>query len=279
MIQGLSEIAAMCIGLMGMIGASATTGLPMWKVTVSTGENETEMETRWEGLWMNCHRDTNIRMQCKVYDSLLDISPELQAGRGLMCCSIALSGVGLLVALAGMRCTSCFQGIKWAKTVILMVAGGIQFMGCICVFVPVSWTGYVIVRDLHNPLSTNTERREVGDALYIGWATGAFLLASALLFTCRCLASDGKLTMTSYYPVSTLKSTRNSQRNKTLDAQLPIPLQTAAQDMMSSEAQMNRSACSQKAGNIHISGNSLYATQNTSSFSGMCDPVAYNCYY
>ncbi|XP_047248164.1 uncharacterized protein LOC124884330 isoform X2 [Girardinichthys multiradiatus] len=61
--SGVSEITAMCVGLIGLIGATATTGLPMWKVTVSIGENKTEMETRWEGVWMNCFREANIRMQ------------------------------------------------------------------------------------------------------------------------------------------------------------------------------------------------------------------------
>ncbi|KAM4742741.1 claudin-4-like [Anableps anableps] len=278
MIQGFSEITAMCIGLIGLIGASATTGLPMWKVTVSSGENKTEMERRWEGLWMNCYRQANTRMQCKVYDSLLYLPPELQAGRGLMCCSVALSGLGLLVALAGMKCMPWLQGIKWAKITILMVAGGIQYMACIYVFIPVSWTGYVIMRDLNNPLLTDIQRREMGEALYIGWVTGALIFASALLFTCQCFSSDSKPTMMSYYPVSTVKSTRNSHNSKTLAVQHPISLQNVAPEM-NSETQENQSTCSNPAGSTHIPGNSLYATQNTTPFNGLCDPVAYNCYY
>uniref|UniRef100_A0A3Q2ZTX8 Claudin n=1 Tax=Kryptolebias marmoratus TaxID=37003 RepID=A0A3Q2ZTX8_KRYMA len=190
MIKGASEIAAVCVGLIGLIGAAATTGLPMWKVTAFIGENIIVMETRWEGLWMNCFRQANIRMQCKVYDSLLYLPPDLQAARGLMCCSVALSGLGLLVAVAGLKCTSCFQGNKWTKTVILMVAGAMQFMACICVFIPVSWTGHVIIRDFYNPLLIDAQRRELGEALYIGWVTGAFLFASALLFVCRRMPSD-----------------------------------------------------------------------------------------
>uniref|UniRef100_A0A3B3VI62 Claudin 8.3 n=1 Tax=Poecilia latipinna TaxID=48699 RepID=A0A3B3VI62_9TELE len=202
----LSEIAAICTGLIGLIGASATTGLPMWKVTITRGENKTEMARRWEGLWMNCYNQANIRMQCKVYYSLLHLSPDLQAGRGLMCSSVTLSGLGLLFALAGMKCIPWFQDIKWVKTMILMVAGGIQFMACICIFIPVSWTGQVILRDLYDPPLTDTQKREMGGALYIGWVAGTFLFASALLFTCRCFPTDNKPTMTSYHPVSTLNN-------------------------------------------------------------------------
>ncbi|KAE8295102.1 Claudin-8 [Larimichthys crocea] len=256
MVQGVSEIAAMCVGLIGLIGAAATTGMPMWKVTAFIGENIIVMETRWEGLWMNCYRQANIRMQCKVYDSLLFLPPELQAARGLMCCSLALSGLGLLVGLAGMQCISCFQGNDRAKTIILMVAGCMQFLACICVFIPVSWTGHVIIRDFYNPLLIDAQRRELGEALYIGWVTGAFLFASAMLFVCRRMPSDkgsfdvyhptnllsykqtpGRLTPVRYNPVSTLSSLRSTayqpslQNNASVGQQLVTPLQNVPQVM------------------------------------------------
>ncbi|KAM8903352.1 claudin-8-like isoform 1-T2 [Spinachia spinachia] len=191
MVEGCLEIAAVCVGLIGLIGAAAATGMPMWKVTAFIGENIIVMETRWEGLWMNCYRQANIRMQCKIYDSLLFLPPDLQAARGLMCCSLALSGLGLLVALVGMRCTSCIQDNHRAKNIVLMVAGGMQFVACFCVFIPVSWTAHVIIADFYNPLLIDAQRRELGEALYIGWVTGAFLFASAMLFLCRRVPSEG----------------------------------------------------------------------------------------
>lgn len=190
MVQGISEIAAWCVGFIGLIGAAATTGLPMWKVTAFIEENIIVMETRWEGLWMNCYRQANIRMQCKMYDSLLFLPREMQAARGLMCSSVALSGMGLLAALAGMRCVSCFRRNPRAKTIILMVAGVMQLMACLCVFIPVSWTGHVIIMDFYNPLLLDAQRRELGAALFIGWVTGACFFASAMLFLCRHLPSD-----------------------------------------------------------------------------------------
>ncbi|KAM9811946.1 claudin-8-like [Syngnathus typhle] len=185
MVQGICELAAVCAGLLGLIGAAATTGMPMWKVTAFIGENIVVMETRWEGLWMNCFRQGNIRMQCKVYDSLLFLPAELQASRGLMCCSLALSGLGLMVATLGLRCTSCFRHNRRVKSAILSVAGGMQLLASLCVFIPVSWTGHVIIRDFYDPLLMDAQRRELGEALYIGWVTGAFLFASGLLFIVR----------------------------------------------------------------------------------------------
>lgn len=262
MVQGALEIAAMCVGLVGLIGAAATTGMPMWKVTAFIGENIIVMETRWEGLWMNCYRQASFRMQCKVYDSLLFLPPELQAARGLMCCSLALSGLGLLLALAGMQCMSCFQGNRWAKTLFLMVAGGMQLLACICVFIPVSWTGHVIIRDFYNPLLIDAQRRELGEALYIGWVTGAFLFASAVMFLCRRLpsdkgsfdiyhpakllgykpsASDGPLMR--YHPVSGVSSLRSSAfvpsvQNNSCVGQLLTPLPNLKPQVISDDANL-----------------------------------------
>ncbi|XP_067362801.1 claudin-8-like [Channa argus] len=255
MVQGVSEIAAVCAGLFGLIGAAATTGLPMWKVTAFIGENIIVMETRWEGLWMNCYRQANIRMQCKMYDSLLFLPPELQAARGLMCSSVALSGLGLFVALAGMQCTSCFQSNPRSKTLMLMVAGVMELMACICVFIPVSWTGNVIIRDFYNPLLINAQKRELGDALYIGWVTGAFLLASSMLFLCRHLPPDNnvfnvyhghnllhykpgprKPTAMTYHPISNVSSLRSTATQPPLQSngsvgQQALPLQNLPQVM------------------------------------------------
>ncbi|XP_022604683.1 claudin-8-like [Seriola dumerili] len=264
MVQGVSEVAAVCVGLIGLIGAAATTGMPMWKVTAFIGANIIVMETRWEGLWMNCYRQANIRMQCKVYDSLLFLPPELQAARGLMCCSLALSGLGLLVAMGGMRCISCFQGNDRAKAIILMVAGVMQFMACICVFIPVSWTGHVIIRDFYNPLLIDAERRELGEALYIGWVTGAFLFASAMLFVCRRLPSDkgsfevyhpanllgykptpSKPTLMRYHPISSVSSLRSTRyqpsllNNGSAEPQLAMPLENVPQLMTNDGALIN----------------------------------------
>ncbi|KAK5868913.1 hypothetical protein PBY51_009886 [Eleginops maclovinus] len=256
MVQGISEIAAMAVGLIGLIGAAATTGMPMWKVTAFIGENIIVMETRWEGLWMNCYRQSNIRMQCKVYDSLLFLPADLQAARGLMCCSLAMSGLGLLVAMAGMRCISCVQNNDRVKTIILMVAGGMQFMACICVIIPVSWTGHVIIQDFYNPLLIDAQRRELGDALYIGWVTSAFLFASGLLFVCRRIPRDkgsfniynqanllhykpaaSRPTLMRYHPISSVPSLRSNayhpslQDNGFVGQQPATPMQNMPREM------------------------------------------------
>ncbi|XP_056466539.1 claudin-8 [Gadus chalcogrammus] len=186
------EILGMLLTLIGLIGAAATTGMPMWRVTAFIGENIIVFETRYEGLWMNCFRQADIRMQCKVYDSLLALSADLQAARGLMCASLALGALGLLIGLVGMQCTSCIQNNDRAKRMILVIAGVMAILAGFCVIIPVSWTGHVIIRDFYNPLLIDAQRRELGEALYIGWVSSVFLIAGGCFFACCNLQSEEK---------------------------------------------------------------------------------------
>ncbi|XP_056094603.1 claudin-8-like [Rhinichthys klamathensis goyatoka] len=185
MVQGKCDLLALCLGIIGLIGTVAVTGLPMWKVTAFIGENIIVMETRWEGLWMTCFRQANIHMQCKAYDSLLFLPPDLQASRGLTCSALALSALGLLVSLFGLRCTSCLKDQPRVKSTFAIASGAMQILASVCVIIPVSWTAHAIIRDFYNPLLVDAQRRELGEALYIGWVTSAFLMASGVIFLCR----------------------------------------------------------------------------------------------
>ncbi|XP_077466876.1 claudin-4-like [Stigmatopora argus] len=188
------ELPAFFLSLLGLMGAAASTGMPMWRVTAFVGENIIVFETRYEGLWMNCFKQAEIRMQCKVYDSLLALPPDLQAARGLTCASLALAGLGLLVSLAGLRCTSCGGGgggdDARLKRLTLVGSGVAILLACLCLLVPVSWTAHVIITDFYNPLLIDAQRRELGEALYIGWVSSAFLFVGGCLFTCCNLARD-----------------------------------------------------------------------------------------
>lgn len=139
---------------------------------------------------MNCYRQANIRMQCKVYDSLLALTPDLQAARGLMCCSVALTGLGLLISIVGMRCTACIQDNDRAKRMVLIISGCMILVGCFCCLIPISWTGHAIIQDFYNPLLIDAQRRELGEALYIGWVSSAFLFAGGCIFICCNIPSD-----------------------------------------------------------------------------------------
>lgn len=179
------EVVALVIGFIGLIGVAAVTGLPMWKVTAFIQENIIVMETRWEGLWMNCYRQANIRMQCKVYDSLLYLPPDLQAARGLMCSAVAVTTFALIVSAVGMKCTKVVDSRARTKHIVLVSGGCLFLLGCVVTLIPVSWTANVIIRDFYNPLLIDAQRRELGEALYIGWVTSALLFTAGVILLCR----------------------------------------------------------------------------------------------
>ncbi|KAM4742394.1 claudin-4-like isoform 2-T2 [Anableps anableps] len=152
------EIVALVIGFVGLIGVAAVTGLPMWKVTAFIEENIIVMETRWE---------------------------DLQAARGLMCSSVALTSIALIVSVVGMKCTKMVDHRARTKHIVLVVGGCLFLMGCVTTLIPVSWTGHVIIRDFYNPLLIDAQRRELGEALYIGWMTSGLLFTAGVILLCR----------------------------------------------------------------------------------------------
>lgn len=186
MVSSILQIVSLSLGVIGLVGTCAVTGLPQWRVTAFIGENLVVFENRWEGLWMSCVRQVNIRMQCKIYDSLLALGPELQASRALMCVAVVLEFLTILLAALGMKCTRSPVESELAKGRLLIAAGIMFILAGILVLIPVSWVGNTIIRNFYNPLVPNAQKRELGEALFIGWATAGLLMAAGALLCCSC---------------------------------------------------------------------------------------------
>uniref|UniRef100_H3ATD3 Claudin n=2 Tax=Latimeria chalumnae TaxID=7897 RepID=H3ATD3_LATCH len=185
------EILGLVIGMIGFIGTTAVTGMPQWRVTAFIEDNIVIFEARWEGLWMNCFRQHNIRMQCKVYDSLLALTPDLQAARGLMSSAVVLSFLAIMIAIVGMKCVRINDDDDSpVKGYILLSAGLCFIVSAIAVLIPVSWTGHNIIRDFYNPLVHVAQKRELGEALYIGWVTALILFVAGVILCCACKCKE-----------------------------------------------------------------------------------------
>lgn len=175
------EVLALVLGVIGLIGTIAVTALPMWRVSAFIGANLIVMEELWEGLWMNCYRQADIKMQCKAYESMLILPAELQAARGLMCFSIALVTISLLIMACGTQKSKCCDDNKRSKNIILALAGSLYLLSFLTTLIPVSWVGHTVIRNFYNPLVLDSQKRELGDALFIGWATSGVLLITGIL--------------------------------------------------------------------------------------------------
>ncbi|NXJ61929.1 CLD8 protein, partial [Rostratula benghalensis] len=188
MVGGALQIAGLLVGGIGMIGTFAVTGMPQWRVSAFIENNIIVFETIWEGLWMHCIRQANIRMQCKVYDSVLALSPDLQASRGLMCAGSVLSFLAFVVAVIGMKCTRCVQSSWQAKGYIILTAGLLFILSGVVELIPVCWVANTIISDFYNPAVNVAQKRELGEALYLGWVAAFCLTAAGAIFCCfyRC---------------------------------------------------------------------------------------------
>ncbi|XP_064499968.1 claudin-8 [Pseudopipra pipra] len=188
MAGGALQVAGLLVGGLGVVGTFAVTAMPQWRVSAFIEHNIIVFETIWEGLWMHCIRQVNIRMQCKVYDSVLALSPDLQASRGLMCAGSGLSLLALVLAMVGMRCTRCPQSPWQAKGCILLAAGLLFILSGVVELVPVCWVANSIISDFYNPVVNVAQKRELGEALYLGWVASFCLVAAGSTFCCssRC---------------------------------------------------------------------------------------------
>ncbi|XP_005992322.1 claudin-4-like [Latimeria chalumnae] len=191
------QITGLAVSVIGWICTIISCILPMWRVTAFIGTNIVTAEVFWEGLWMNCVHQSTGQLQCKIYDSLLDLSQDLQAARALMIISIIVAALALLVAIVGAKCTSCVED-ESVKARISIAAGITYIIAAIVTLIPVSWTANTIIRDFYNPLVLEAQKRELGASLYIGWASSAFLLTGGALLCCSCPPTEQK------YPVKYL---------------------------------------------------------------------------
>ncbi|NWW31568.1 CLD4 protein, partial [Panurus biarmicus] len=169
------QMGGLTMAVLGWLGSILTCALPMWKVTAFIGSNIVVAQVFSEGLWMNCVYESMGQMQCKEYDSLLELTPDLQAARAMVVTSIFLAFFAFLIAFSGADYTRCVDN-NGTKTRLSAVAGAIFITASIMLLIPVSLSANSIVSNFNNPMVPEALKRELGAALYIGWASSALLL-------------------------------------------------------------------------------------------------------
>ncbi|XP_067348420.1 claudin-3-like isoform X2 [Channa argus] len=185
------EILGIALGVVGFIIGIVTCALPMWKVSAFIGANIVTAQIIWEGLWMNCVIQSTGQMQCKVYDSMLALPPELQAARALTIVSIIMALMGVMISIVGAKCTNCIED-EPSKAKVMIIAGIFFILAGLLVLIPVSWTTSVIIRDFYNPLLTDAQRREIGASLYIGFGAATLLIIGGGLLCTSCPPKEKK---------------------------------------------------------------------------------------
>uniref|UniRef100_A0A8C3F0X4 Claudin n=1 Tax=Chrysemys picta bellii TaxID=8478 RepID=A0A8C3F0X4_CHRPI len=163
------EIGGVALSVVGWVGTILCCALPMWRVTAFIGNNIVTAQNVWEG----------------VYDSMLVLPQDLQAARALVVIAIVLAMLGLMVALIGVQCTRCVEdGTTKAK--ITIVSGVTFLLAGIMTLIPVCWSANTIIRNFYNPSMLESQKRELGASLYVGWAAAALQLFGGALLCCSC---------------------------------------------------------------------------------------------
>ncbi|XP_023653672.1 claudin-7 [Paramormyrops kingsleyae] len=186
------QLLGFSMAVIGLIGLIASTAMVEWKASSYAGQNIVTAQAMYEGLWKTCVSQSTGQIQCKVYDSLLQMPAEIQATRALMIASILLSGLGLLVAMVGMKCTTCMADAPEQKDKVA-IAGGVFFIVAgFCALVGTSWYGNKIATDFYNPFTPTNARYEFGSALFVGWGAAALSMLGGGFLCCHCHGAASK---------------------------------------------------------------------------------------
>lgn len=179
------ELLGVGLAVLGWVSAIVSCALPMWRVSAYIGVNLITAQNTWEGIWMYCVAQSTGHIQCKLHDSMLALSADLQAARALTIIAVVVGAVGLLVAAVGAKCTNCVD--RESTKARAMVAAGASFVSASMLeMVPVSWTAHSIVVEFYSPVTPESQKREMGAALYLGWAAAAFLLIGGGILCSSC---------------------------------------------------------------------------------------------
>jgi len=189
MVSAGFQILGIALCIIGWVGTIIVCALPQWRVTAFIGQNIVTAQTTWEGIWMTCVVQSTGQMQCKVYDSMLALSQDLQAARALIIISILVGIVALLLGIAGGKCTNCVED-ESAKAEICIAAGFMFIIAGVLCLIPVCWTAHSIIRDFYNPVLTNSQKKELGEALFVGWGASALVILGGGLLCTKCPPKD-----------------------------------------------------------------------------------------
>lgn len=67
------QLLGFTLAFLGFIGSIASTVMVEWKASSYAGDNIITAQAMYEGLWKSCVSQSTGQIQCKVYDSLLQL--------------------------------------------------------------------------------------------------------------------------------------------------------------------------------------------------------------
>uniref|UniRef100_A0A8C2WMU2 Claudin n=1 Tax=Cyclopterus lumpus TaxID=8103 RepID=A0A8C2WMU2_CYCLU len=194
------ELSGVLIGGVAWLCSLATTLMPTW-LTLSTELLPTE--TYELGLWKTCVVQDLGPLECRPYNSLLGLPPDIRLARILMCVTLASGLLALLLAVPGMHRVNACPGPpddrrrKWA---LKMAAGALCLAAGVLGLIPVSYVAHLtVLRFFDQSVPQAAPRWEFGAALFCGWTAGVLHLAAGTLLLTSCLQTVVLLSQSARY--------------------------------------------------------------------------------
>ncbi|KAK2869445.1 hypothetical protein Q7C36_001316 [Tachysurus vachellii] len=183
------ELLGVFLSLSAWLFSLTTTLMSQW-LTLST--DLLPAESYELGLWGTCVVQELGILECRQYDSLLGLPPDIRLARILMCAALATGLLGISFAIPGIYLVNSCKGAETLreKRTLKMMGGVLCFAAGIMALIPVSYIAHLtVLRFFDESIPDVVPRWEFGQALFWGW-TAAFLhiVAGSLLITsCVCL--------------------------------------------------------------------------------------------
>lgn len=170
----------------------ATTLMSTW-LTLSTDLLPTESYEL--GLWETCVVQDLGGLECRPYDSLLGLPPDIKLARVLMLAALGSGLLGLLLAIPGQQLVNSCPGRgddRRGKRSLKAAAGLLSLAAGVLALVPVSYIAHLtVLRFFDESVPDVVPRWEFGDALFCGWTAGVLHLVAGTLLLVSCLCMQG----------------------------------------------------------------------------------------
>lgn len=109
--------------------------------------------------------------------------PQEHKPQKLSCIITLLIGLlGLLVCLAGAKCTTCVED-KNSQSQLVLISEIIFVISGVLILIPVYWDAHSIIQDFYNPLVVDDQKWDLGGSL-------SWTVSGLLLLCCACTSGE-----------------------------------------------------------------------------------------
>ncbi|KAI4877075.1 hypothetical protein NFI96_002398 [Prochilodus magdalenae] len=147
------------------------------------------------GLWETCVVQELGVLECRPYDTLLGLPPDIRLARILMLTTLSTSLMGFTLVIPGIYVVNSCRATETlkAKRTLKMLGATLCLAAGVLGLVPVSYVAHLtILKFFDESVPDMVPRWELGDALFWGWGASIMHLVAGSLLVTSCLFLQGE---------------------------------------------------------------------------------------